>query len=254
MPDNRYSLDGRIALVTGGAKRIGRAIVLALAREGCNVIIHYNSSSDEAGELAGELGDIGVQAWTIQADFSNPDEYSTLINRAIDMAGSIDILINSASVFSPGTLEDIDFDDITSNVEINAWVPFVLMRDFARRMGKGKIVNILDTRFKDFDFKHIAYILAKKMLYEFTRMAAVKYAPEMTVNAVAPGVILPPPGEGEDYVEKLIPTVLLKKRGWPEDVADAVVFLLKNDFITGQTIFVDGGRHLKEFQRGSNPD
>jgi pteridine reductase len=254
MPDNRYSLDGRIAMVTGGAIRIGRAIVRALANERCNVLVHHNKSNKEADDLVGELRDKGTQAWSIHADFTRPDDYSTLIDRAIDTAGSLDIIVNSASVFSPGTIDDIDFDDITKNFEINAWVPFVLMRDFARRMGKGKIVNILDTRFKDFDFKHIAYIMAKKMLNEFTRMAAVKYAPDITVNAVAPGVILPPPDLGDEYVEKLIPTVLLKKRGWPEDVAGAVVYLLQNDFITGQTIFVDGGRHLKEFQRGSNPD
>jgi len=254
MTSNRYSLKDRTALVTGAAKRIGRAIALALASEGTDVIIHFNTSGAEAEGLRREIEAPGIRAWTVKADFSIADEYSTLIDRSRELAGSIDILINSASVFSPGRLAEIDFDDIAESFRINAWVPFVLMRDFADRFGKGKIVNILDTRVQDFDFQHIGYILAKKMLYEFTKMAAVKYAPEITVNAVAPGVILPPPGMGEEYIEKLIPTVLLKRRGRPEDVADAVLFLLKNDFITGQTIFVDGGRHLKEYQRGSNPD
>lgn len=247
------SLKGRIALVTGGAKRLGRAIGLRLAGYGANVVIHFNKSKSEADRVQAELGEMGVQAWTVQADFTKPPEYESLIDRAVEKAGSIDILVNSASVFPSGTLDEISLDDFMKTVEINAWVPFVLARAFVSRLGKnarGGIVNILDTRVVDLDLAHPAYAVSKKMLYEFTKMAAIEFAPNVTVNAVAPGLILPPAGRDMSYLESLAAGVPLKRHGSPEDVASAVAFLVGSEFITGQTIFVDGGRHLREHENG----
>jgi NAD(P)-dependent dehydrogenase (short-subunit alcohol dehydrogenase family) len=130
----------------------------------------------------------------------------------------------------------------------------VLSREFARLAGRGKIVNLLDTKIIGYDRAHVAYILSKHMLSVLTRMCALEFAPGITVNGVAPGLILPPLGKDENYLEQLARSVPLKRHGGPEDVAKAVVYLLTSDFVTGQVIFVDGGRHLLEEGNGPHPD
>lgn len=246
-------LRGKTALITGAAKRIGRETALTLAAEGVNIIIHYNRSSEESEALCEEIRRTGVQAWMVQADFSQPQEYETLFDRALDAAGSIDMLINNASIFPLDSLDTMTLQSLMTNMEINAWVPFTLSRAFARRVGQGKIVNMLDSRTKGYDWKHVAYMMSKHVLDQLTRMMALEYAPNITVNGVAPGLILPPPGKDMSYLEQLRDTVPLKRHGGPQDIADAILFLLRNDFITGEVIFVDGGRHLQEYLGGQNP-
>jgi pteridine reductase len=244
-------LEGMTALVTGGAKRIGRATVLALGAEGVNIVVHdHQSLHGEFETLRGELEGIGVKSWIVPADFEEPSGYQSLVERAVEASGRLDILINNASVFSPDTITDANYDEVVRKMQINAWAPFVLCREFARRPGKGKIVNILDTRIAGFDFKHLSYIMSKHALYLLTRMTAVEFAPRISVNSVAPGLILPPVGKDEGYLEALAGTVPLRRHGNPGDVTDAVLFLLRSDFITGQVIFVDGGRHLMEYRNG----
>src|ERR1051326_4719111 len=143
-----HQLKGKTALVTGGAKRIGRETALALASRGMNVIIHFNRSKSEALQLAAELKQAGVNGSTIQADFSGPDEYQNLIERAQQLAGGLDILVNNASIFPTDKLADLTWTELTANIEVNAWVPFVLSRAFAQRVGRGKIVNLHDSRLK----------------------------------------------------------------------------------------------------------
>jgi pteridine reductase len=247
-------LHGKTVLVTGAAKRIGAAISRALAREGANVVVHYHGSGSEAVRLRDEITALGVQSWLIQANFENPDEYETLIERSIEVAGGLDMLVNNASLFPVDSLTTVTFDGLVRNMEVNAWVPFVLSRDFARLVGHGKIVNLVDSRTHDFDWTHVAYILSKHVLDVLTRVTALRYAPDVAVNGIAPGLILPPPGEDQSYIERLTHTVPLKRHGSPEDIAEAAVYLLKSDFLTGEVINVDGGRHLKEFESGSRPD
>ncbi len=246
--------EGKTALVTGAAKRIGREIAIALAEEGANIVVHYRTSAKEAEELCSQLAEYHVLSWPVKADFGNPEEYETLIKRSIETAGWLDILINSASVFFPNTLKDLDFEGLMKGMKINAWAPFVLIRDFSRTVGQGKVVNLLDTRITGYDWSHVGYILGKRALYTLTRMAAVEFAPRITVNAVSPGLILPPPGKDEDYLNWLANTVPLKKHGKASDITDAVIYLLKSDFVTGQVIYVDGGRHLRELSDGPDPD
>ena len=248
------NLKGYTALVTGAALRIGREICRALASEGVNVVIHYRSSAEKALELSGELDRIGVKSWLLRADFEKPDEYHTLIGKAIEIAGSLDILINSASVFEPSKLDNVDFEILMRNIQVNAWAPFELSRQFASNLKSGRIINILDTRVEDYDRNHVAYSLSKHLLSVMTKMFAVELAPGFTVNAVAPGLILPPPGKDQNYLDRLAGTVPLKRQGSPKDIADAIIYLLKSDFITGQTIFVDGGRHIKEYGDGPRSD
>jgi pteridine reductase len=246
------SLAGRTALVTGGARRLGRATARALASEGANVIVHYGRSEAEAEELAAELREGGREAWTLQADLERPDEVESVIPRALEQAGGLHILVNNASIFAPGSLAEANLESLMRNIQVNAWAPFQLSRSFAQHAKRGTIVNLLDTRVAGYDWKHVEYILSKKMLAALTEMTAVQFAPDIRVNAVAPGLILPPPGKDESYLEALKDTVPLKRHGDAEDIAEAVLFLVKSDYVTGQVIYVDGGRHLLE--SGSGPD
>jgi len=238
------SLAGKAALVTGAAVRIGRAIALALAREGVNVVVHYRRSGEEAEGLLAELRGLGVQAWSVEADFTQREEYESLLDRAVAVAGETDLLVNSASIFPAATLQDLTFDDLTLNQLVNAWVPFYLSRALAQRGGPRKIVNLLDSRLAGDDPSHVAYLLSKRMLHELTRRCAIAFAPDVTVNGVAPGLILPPPGKDESYLDSLTHTVPLQRHGDEWDIAEAVLYLLRSTFVTGTVIYVDGGRHL----------
>ncbi len=240
------NLSGHTALVTGAAQRLGRAIALALAQEGANVVVHYRSSQEEAEALRAVLADLGVCAWAVQADLADEAATAGLIDRAWDLCGPLSLLINNASDFPPSTIQDVQWRDLQRQMAATAWAPFVLSRDFARRAERGMIVNLLDSRLTSWDWGHVAYLWAKQLLGHMTTHLALAYAPHITVNAVAPGLILPPPGQDEAYLEALAETVPLRRHGGPEDIAAAVVFLLKSDFITGEVIFVDGGRHLAE--------
>lgn len=244
-------LKGNTALVTGGAKRIGRAAAFALARDGVNIVVHYRSSADEAESLAEEIRALGVKAWTVQADFAAENDVEVLIDRAIELVGPLHILINNASAFPESTFDSVTRDELLRSMTIDAWAPFALGRRFVATPCAKHIINMLDTRiFANYDWQHFAYNAAKNTLGLFTKMMAVSFAPDVQVNAVAPGLILPPEGKPMSYVEALRDALPMKKIGAPEHVADAVLFLLKSEFITGQVIYVDGGRHLREVGSG----
>jgi len=239
-------LEGKNALVTGAAKRIGRAVSLALAREGANIALHYSSSEQEIAELMAEIEGLGVKAVALRAELSDQGELEGLVERAHEALGTIEILVNNASIFPSDTLETVEFEGLERNLEINAWAPLVLTRAFAAQTARGHVVNLLDSRVGGFDRTHLSYILSKHVLAALTRMSALELAPGIAVNGIAPGLILPPAGKDEEYVDRLAQTVPLKRRGAPEDIAAAAVFLVTSEFVTGETIYVDGGRHLKE--------
>lgn len=244
------------ALVTGGARRIGRAVALALAREGVDVAVHYSSSEREAHELCAELEALHVRAVAVKADLADGGELASLVERAAAAVGRLDILVNNASIFPPDTLQSMTLASLQENMAVNAWAPLVLCRAFRRQTMRGRIVNLLDSRITGYDWSHVAYMLSKQAFSYLTRMMALELAPDITVNAVAPGLILPPPGQDESYLIRMKERVPLKKWGSAEEVADAAVFLLGCEFITGEIIYVDGGRHLKEFTEpadGSDP-
>ncbi len=248
-------LEGKIALVTGAGRRIGRAIAIALAEEGVHIVAHDRRALEtETTKVCEEVAGCGAKAWKVIADLEKPEEYETLVSRALTTAGALDIVINNASVFRPNTLKDVDFSGLTQHVQVNAWAPFVISRAFSRLAGRGKIINLLDTKITGYDRQHVAYILSKQMLSVLTAMCALEFAPDITVNAVAPGLILPPSGKDEAYLNQLAQSIPLKRHGGPGDIADAVLYLLKSDFVTGQVIYVDGGRHLLEGGNGPDPD
>lgn len=247
------TLHGKTALVTGGAQRLGQAIARALAEAGVHVAIHCRRSVKEAAALAREIEAMGVRAWVLRADLCHPDECQALVARTLEAAGSLDFLVNNAAIFPRSTLADVTWEDLQANLAVNTWAPFVLGREFRKSVASGAIVNLLDTRVQGYDWAHVGYIVSKHALAVLTRMTALDYAPTIRVNAVAPGLILPPPGQDGSYLQRLADTVPLKRHGGAEDVAAAVLFLLRSDFITGQVLFVDGGRHLREVPSGPHP-
>lgn len=239
------SLANQTALITGSAKRLGRAIALELAASGANIVAHFNSSRDASQDLVNTLKADGVQAWAVQGDLSDPTGCDDLFARVLDTAGPVDILVNNASIFPSDTLADVSEESLATNLRVNAFSPFFLSRRFASQERKGNIVNLLDTRILDYDAEHVSYHLSKRMLYTLTRLTAVEFAPDVRVNAVAPGLVLPPAGKDEAYLENLARTNPLNRHGDAEDIAAAVAFLAKSDFVTGQVVYVDGGRHLR---------
>lgn len=241
-------LQGRTALITGGARRLGRRTALALAEQSASVVIHYRTSDVAAEEVADEVRRQGGRAWLVQADLASEEEAGSLVERSIALAGPVHLLVNNVSLFDPSTLDTVTLDEVQSNMAVNAWAPFALIRAVAAQGIETAAVNLLDTRIRDYDWNHAAYILSKHVLSVLTRMCALKYAPGMTVNAVAPGLVLPPPGEDDAYLERVCGRLPLRRHGSADDVAAATLFLLSSRFITGQTIYVDGGAHL----RGAN--
>ena len=240
-------LPGKTALVTGAAKRIGRAVSLALAEAGVNVVVHYGGSEEEARALAGELQQQGVQSWLVQADLGKAEEVEGVIGRCRELAGPVHILINNASIFPESQLTTFSFEELAESIQVNAFAPLQLARAMVRGLGAeehGRIVNFLDARITHYDKAHAAYQVSKRALFTLTRMMAVEFAPRVTVNGVAPGLILPPPGKDESYLEALKDRNLLKRIGRLEDITNAVLFLLRSPFVTGQVVFVDGGYGL----------
>ncbi len=239
------SIAGKRALITGAAKRIGRAIATALAQNGVHVVVHYHQSAQEALALCDDLRRLGVSAWAIQGDLMDLTQTERIFHEAAAQAGPIDILINNASIFDRDTLWQATEESIAKNVRLHAVVPLLLSRTLAGQGNPGHIVNLLDTRVAVYDREHASYDLSKSMLLTLTRMLALELAPKVAVNAVAPGSILPPPGYGVDYLTKLMYANPLNRHGDPQDIADAVLFLVHSRFITGQVIYVDGGMHMK---------
>jgi len=241
-------------LVTGASRRIGRQIALSLAGEGADIVIHYRNSAEEAVSLCDELRERGVAAWALHADFAMADAAGTLVARAKGVAGKLDAVINNASSFAKNTVANITGKEFFDAMQVNAWAAFELGREFKRLVGAGAIINVLDARITGHDPRHAGYILSKHALLIMTRICALEYAPGIRVNAVAPGLILPPSGKGQDYLDVRAGSVPLKRHGDPGDVAEAIIFLLKSPFITGQVIFVDGGQHLQERYNGPDND
>jgi NAD(P)-dependent dehydrogenase (short-subunit alcohol dehydrogenase family) len=243
------SFSGKRALITGGAKRLGRETAFALGRAGVRLAIHYNSSKAPAEALCEELQAAGSTAVPIQASLDDPTAVEPLFSAAWDRLEGIDFLVNNASIFPSGRLDEMDFHHLQQNLLVNAWAPFLLTRAFWRRLRgtnqRGSVVNLLDTRLVGGDLAHAPYHLSKATLREITTLTALDFAPELQVNGVAPGATLPPEELGTDHLERLIADLPLKRRGYPKDIADAILYLLGASFVTGQVIFVDGGRHIR---------
>lgn len=239
--------DARIALVTGGAVRIGRAISSALAEDGYRIVIHYNSSSGPADELVAEIKAAGGEAMAIGADLADADAVRRLASEAVDAFGGIDVLVNNASVFPAEKLEETDEALWDHTMAVNLRAPFFLIRHLAStlRARKGVVVNMADLAGIQAWAAYAAHGISKAGIVHLTEVAARSLAPDVRVNGIAPGTVLPPESMGDDEIRQLAERAPLKKNGSPEDVIRALRYLLAADFVTGQTLVVDGGRLLR---------
>lgn len=238
----------KVVLVTGAGVRVGKVIARRLADSGACVAVHYRNSESEAREFVDEIVSGGGQADMFQAELGDRSQVESLVPAVVDRFGSLDILINSASVFEDRWLDETDDANWDMNFAVNVTAPFVLSRSMAKQLdGKpGKIVNLTD--WKTTRPKRFAYGVSKAALGGLTRSLAAALAPSIQVNEVALGAILLPvtaaPDEDAALSEKLASRTPLGRLGTPEEVALVVMTLIENDYITGETIYVDGGQRL----------
>lgn len=232
-------------LITGSARRLGRAIALDLAKHGYDIVVHYDRSADDAASLCVELRELGRSAWLVQADLSEAESCKQIAETCRADVGPVHHLVNSASIFPEDTLNDLTRESLDSNLAINTMAPFTLSKLLHESGNLKTVTNLLDTRVVDYDKNHVSYHLSKRALMSLTAMMALEWAPNLRVNAVAPGLILPPEGKDREFLEALAHTNPLQTVGAEIDITSAVRFLIASTFITGQIIYVDGGRHLK---------
>ncbi len=240
-------LAGKVALVTGGAVRLGKALALALAGHGVRVALHYGGSQEAAEETAAAIREMGSEAETFRADLREAGQAVGLIELATARLGRMDILVNSAAVFGQRDLVDATEAFWDEQFSVNLKAPFFLSRAFALHHGdngSGAIVNIADWRAARPGPTHVPYTLTKAGIVTMTQSLALALAPRIRVHAIAPGAILPPPGENESYLARLAEGIPLKRHGGPADVAQALLYLLQAEFVTGQVLFIDGGERL----------
>ncbi|MCG6956631.1 MAG: SDR family oxidoreductase [Gemmatimonadetes bacterium] len=236
----------RVALVTGGAVRVGRAICLGLAEAGYDVVVHHRSSVAEADELVARIRELGRRAALAAGDLREPDVAHSVVDVARSTFGRLDLLVNSAASFRAGPLLESDAADWDEVMALNVRAPHLLVRAAADLLGAvgGSVVNIVDlSAFQPWTL-HPVHAVSKAALAHLTRVQARALAPHVRVNAVAPGAVLPPDDYDEEAVGALRRMAPLGRLGSPEDVVRAVLFLADAGYVTGQVLAVDGGRLL----------
>lgn len=249
------SLEGKTVLITGAAKRVGRALALAVARAGGDVVVHYGSSSEQAESLAAEIQALGAHARLIQADLSVPAQAAGIISRALE-SGPLFALVNNASIFEPLDWRSATLESWNRHLMVNLTAPFLLSQAFASALSggalsggslspdnHGRIVNLLDWRALRPGADHLPYTITKAALAALTRSLAQALAPQVTVNGLALGAILPPSDGGA--AGSLLENIPARRWARLEEVEQALLFLLTGpDYLTGEIIHIDGGRHL----------
>jgi NAD(P)-dependent dehydrogenase (short-subunit alcohol dehydrogenase family) len=237
-------LKGRLALVTGAAHRVGRSIALELARAGADIVVHYHRSAEPAQATAAEIAALGRRAFPLAADLADVTAIMGLFERVAAEAGPLDVLVNSAAIFPRGPVAEVTPEQWDMVMAVNVRAPFFCAQQAAAAMrGRGgAIVNIADVGGEVPWAGYVPYGVSKAGVIMMTRGLAVALAPDVRVNAVAPGPVLLPDGWSEELARRSTARTLLRRVGTPEDVSRAVRFLLESDYITGETLFVDGGR------------
>jgi len=245
------------ALVTGGAKRLGREMVLALAVRGFDVAIHYAGSRDEAEKTADEARRMGVNAVTLQADLLREEETAVLVSRASEALGKpLSVLINNASIFEHDTIETATRESWDRHVESNLRAPFVLTQAFAAQVGEpvqdpagepmatACVINMIDQRVRKLTPDFMSYTIAKMGLWAFTQTAARALAPRIRVNAIGPGPTLRGARQSEEHFAAQRRSTILGRGANPSDIVGAMNYILDAPAVTGQLLCVDGGQHL----------
>jgi NAD(P)-dependent dehydrogenase (short-subunit alcohol dehydrogenase family) len=237
----------RSALITGAAKRIGRAVALDLAERGWTVAVHYNTSEAEATAVCEQILESGGRAQPVRADLAVEAECTALLDRASNAVGPISCLINNASIFekdSPATATKESWD---AHMQINLRAPFVLVQRFADQLPEGaagNVINIIDQRVWNLTGSFTSYTVSKAALWTLTRTLALALAPNIRVNAVGPGPTLPSLRQSEEQFRRQWQAVPLARKVDPGEICEAVRFILDAPSMTGQMIALDGGQHL----------
>jgi NAD(P)-dependent dehydrogenase (short-subunit alcohol dehydrogenase family) len=236
----------KVALITGSAKRIGRAVALHLAQSGWDLALHFHHSETEAAELKRELKHINSHGTyrLFQADLNHVPDAENLISNVISAFARLDLLVNNASVFQPGTIRETSTMMVQRNLQVNFVAPFILTKEFANHADNGVIINLVDTRIKKNNSSHAAYSLSKKVLWELTKMSALELAPAFRVNAIAPGAVLPPEGKDDAYLNNLSEATPMKEPAGLKPVLQSLSYILENENLTGQVLFCDSGEQL----------
>jgi NAD(P)-dependent dehydrogenase (short-subunit alcohol dehydrogenase family) len=240
-------LHGKVALVTGGAKRVGKAIVTALAQRGCKVVVHYRTSQAEAEETVRELLAAGREAMAIQADITQEADVERMIDAAVARFGRIDVLVNNAAVFFRTPVNTLTVDEWEQVMDVNLTGTFLCAQKIGLRMrdwGGGHIINMADIAGLRPWADYIPYSVAKACVITLTQGLALELAPQVMVNAVVPGPVLFQEDTPEEVRRREIDKTLAKRAGTPEEVAEVVVFVAESDYSTGSLFHVDGGRAL----------
>jgi pteridine reductase len=234
-------------IITGGAKRVGAAMALYFANKNFDIALHYNNSKNEAVTLQKEIQKIGVKCEIFEHDLNDSKNLAPLIERINEKMPHCNILINNASVFERCEFLETDEALFDRQFDINFKAPFFLTQAFAKKFGKNSgacVINILDTDISTTQTSHFAYLLSKKTLNDFTIMAAKALGKNIRINGACPGSMLPSIENYEGYEEKVKQLVPLKIQPSLDDLSEAVFWLTQQKTITGQIIYVDGGKHV----------
>lgn len=234
-----------LALVTGGAHRLGKAFALSLARMGYSIALHYRASANEADHTVKEIRALGVDCLPIRADLTLPEKVDFLFSLVDEFKTPLKVLVNSAAVMPVGKPQELEIHDWDSTLDLNLRAPFLLAQEAAKRMTDGGlIVNITDIGAQKAWSRYPSYTVSKAGLESLTKLLARALAPTIRVNAIAPGLVLPSDVVTEDQWNTLVQKLPLKRAATLDEVTSALEFLIKNEYITGQTIVVDGGYSL----------
>lgn len=234
-----------LALVTGGAHRLGKAFALSLARMGYSIALHYRASANEADHTVKEIRALGVDCLPIRADLTLPEKVDFLFSLVDEFKTPLKVLVNSAAVMPVGKPQELEIHDWDSALDLNLRAPFLLAQEAAKRMTDGGlIVNITDIGAQKAWSRYPSYTVSKAGLESLTKLLARALAPTIRVNAIAPGLVLPSDVVTEEQWNALVQKLPLKRAATLDEVTSALEFLIKNEYITGQTIVVDGGYSL----------
>ena len=233
------------ALITGGSDRIGKAVAIHLAKQGYHLVLHYNSAKEKAENLQMHIeSTYKVKVELLQINFLKENDFNHIFEDFKNKNITIEVLVNCASDFIPSSFNERGSELFDKEMTINLKIPYLLTKAFARVFGKGNIINFVDTKVAKNKTVHLDYILSKKLLKDFTKISAVELAPNIRVNAIAPGLILPPEGKDESYLLNLAKDIPLKTIGNLDEILKAFQFILDSYFFTGQILYIDGGEHL----------
>ena len=233
------------ALITGGSDRIGKAVAIHLAKQGYHLVLHYNSAKEKAENLQMHIeSTYKVKVELLQINFLKENDFDRIFEDFKRKSITIEVLVNCASDFIPSSFNELGSELFDKEMTINLKIPYLLTKAFARVFGKGNIINFVDTKVAKNKTVHLDYILSKKLLKDFTKISAVELAPNIRVNAIAPGLILPPEGKDDSYLLNLAKDIPLKTIGNLDEILKAFQFILDSYFFTGQILYIDGGEHL----------